>query len=485
MRGHFCVWWTFSFKKRWVWTAQDGSQDDFVRLTGRVEHSKSLVFTERRTTGRVYPPGESLLALASPTLCPLDTPFPFRLQVRMSVRFEEVQAAATRIAGHVVETPCPLSIPLSELTGARIFCKLEHLQRTGSFKERGARNALSPLAPEKKKLGVIAASAGNHALGLAYHGQLLGIPVTVVMPRFAPLTKVTNCRRMGAEVVLHGNDISESRGRADEIAKERKLTYINGYDDPAIIAGQGTLGLEVAAQVSDVDAMIVPVGGGGLIAGVALALKTIKPSVKIIGVEPENASSFHAALAAGRPVPVLLKPTLADGLAVAQVGENAFNLARRLVDDVIIVKEREIALGILRLLELEKVVVEGAAAASLAACLGGMVSGLKGKNVVLPLTGGNIDTPILGRVLERGLASDGRLYRFTATISDRPGGLARFASIIGEAGASIIEIAHDRAFSTADINSVNVNCVVETRDVAHIAELRRRLAAEGFVTESK
>jgi len=397
------------------------------------------------------------------------------------VTFEDIKAAATRIAGHVIQSPCPLSIPLSELTGARVFCKLEHLQRTGSFKERGARNALSLLPPEKKKLGVIAASAGNHALGLAYHGQLLGIPVTVVMPRFAPLTKVTNCRRMGAEVVLHGNDISESRGRADEIAQERRLTYINGYDDPAIIAGQGTLGLEVAAQLPNLDAIIVPVGGGGLIAGVALALKTLKPSVKIIGVEPENASSFHAALAASRPVAVSIKPTLADGLAVAQVGENAFNIARGLVDDLIIIKEREIALGILRLLELEKAVVEGAAAAGLAACLGAALPKLKGKTIVLPLTGGNIDTPILGRVLERGLASDGRLYRFSATISDRPGGLARFASIIAEVGASIIEIAHDRAFSTADINTVNVNCVVETRDAAHIAELRRRLEAEGFV----
>jgi threonine dehydratase len=399
----------------------------------------------------------------------------------MPVTFEDIQAASKRIAGQVVQSPCPLSIPLSELTGLRIFCKLEYLQRTGSFKERGARNALSLLSAEQKKLGVIAASAGNHALGLAYHGQVLGIPVTVVMPRFAPLTKVTNCRRLGAEVLLHGNDIGDCRGRAEEIAKERKLTYINGYDDPAIIAGQGTLGLEIVTQAPDLDAVIVPIGGAGLIAGVALAVKTIKPSVKVIGVEPENAASFQAALAAGGPVPFEMKPSLADGLAVAQVGKNAFEIARKLVDTTLIVKEREIALGILRLLELEKAVVEGAGATGLAACIADMVPELKGKNVVLPLTGGNIDTPILGRVLERGLASDGRLYRFRATISDRPGGLARFASLIAEAGASIIEIAHDRAFSTADINSVNVDCVVETRDADHIAQLRHRLAAEGFI----
>src|SRR5947209_12737240 len=204
--------------------------------------------------------------------------------MRMTVQFQDIQAAAKQIAGHVIESPCPSSIPLSETTGMQIFCKLEYLQRTGSFKERGARNALLRLSTDQKKRGVIAASAGNHALGLAYHAQLLRIPATVVMPRFAPLTKVSNCRRLGATVVLHGADIAESRARADEIAKKQRLTYINGFDDPAIIAGQGTLGLEVASQVPDLDAIIVPIGGAGLIAGVALALRTLKPRIKIIGV---------------------------------------------------------------------------------------------------------------------------------------------------------------------------------------------------------
>ena len=398
----------------------------------------------------------------------------------MTVTFQNIREAADRIGGQVVQSPCPFSIPLSEATGLKVFCKLEYLQRTGSFKERGARNALLLLPAGQKKRGVVAASAGNHALGLAYHGQLLGIPVTVVMPRFAPLTKVTNCRRLGATVVLHGTDIDESRARADEIAAAQKLTYINGFDDPAIIAGQGTLGLEIAAQVPDLAAVIVPIGGAGLIAGVALAMKTLKPKVKIIGVEPERAASFTAALSAGKPVKVEVKPTLADGLSVPQVGENAFRIARDLVDKTLLVGEREIALAILRLLELEKAVVEGAGAAPLAACLAGLVPELKGKKVVLPLSGGNIDTPILGRVLERGLVSDGRLYRFTATISDRPGGLARFAGLIAEIGASIIEIAHDRAFSSEDINTVNVHCVVETRDADQIAALRERLGREGF-----
>ena len=398
----------------------------------------------------------------------------------MSVTFHDIQEAASRIAGAIYQSPCPPSIPLSEATGMNIFCKLEYLQRTGSFKERGARNALALLPAEQRKRGVIAASAGNHALGLAYHGQLLKIPVTVVMPRFAPLTKVSNCRRLGANVILHGTDLTEARAQADEIAASQRLTYINGYDDPDIIAGQGTLGLEIAEQVPDLDAVIVPIGGGGLIAGVALALKTLKPRVKIIGVEPACAGGFTAALRAGRPVQVEVRPTLADGLSVAQVGENAFRVARDLVDKIVQVDERDLALAILRLLELEKSVVEGAGAAPLAACLSGQLPELKGKNVVLPLSGGNIDTPILGRVLERGLASDGRLFRFTANISDRPGGLARFAGLLAETGASIIEITHDRAFSSEDITTVNVHCVVETRDDAHIEELRARLGREGF-----
>jgi threonine dehydratase len=438
----------------------------------------------RRATTPLLPIAERFLPIAararSLSASAIDNLRQAVISKRMSVTFQDIASAAKRIAGAVFPSPCPPSIPLSEAAGMNIFCKLEYLQRTGSFKERGARNALALLPAERRQRGVIAASAGNHALGLAYHGQLLKIPVTVVMPRFAPLTKVTNCRRFGAKIILHGSDLAEAHARADEIAAAEKLTYINGYDDPAIIAGQGTLGLEIAEQVPDLDAVIVPIGGGGLIAGVALALKTLNPKVKIIGVEPERAGAFTAALRAGRPVRIETRPTLADGLSVAQAGGNAFRIARDLVDTTVQVKERDLALAILRLLELEKSVVEGAGAAPLAACLSGQLAGLKGKNVVLPLSGGNIDTPILGRVLERGLVSDGRLFRFTANISDHPGGLARFSGLIAETGASIIEIAHDRAFSSEDITTVNVHCVVETRDAAHIEELRVRLAKEGF-----
>jgi threonine dehydratase len=398
----------------------------------------------------------------------------------MPVSFQNIQEAAKRIAGSVAESPCPHSIPLSEATGMQIYCKLEYLQRTGSFKERGARNALMLLSRQQRETGVIAASAGNHALGLAYHSQLLGIPATVVMPRFAPLTKVVNCRRLGARVVIEGNNIQESSTKAEQLGADENLTYINGFDDPVIIAGQGTIGLEIAAQVPNLDAVIVPIGGGGLIAGLAMALKKLKPETIIIGVEPEKAASFTAALQAGEPVDFQMKPTLADGLSVPKVGANAFSIARSFVERVVLVRERDIALAILRLMELEKAVVEGAGATPLAACLAGLVPELAGKRVVLPLCGGNIDMNTLGRVIERGLASDGRLCRFTATISDRPGGLARFAGLVAEEGASIIDIAHDRAFAEEDISTVTVHCIVETRDASHITALRSRLDREGF-----
>jgi threonine dehydratase len=398
----------------------------------------------------------------------------------MAVTLEDIQTAAGRIRGAVVESPCPLSIPLSEATGSTVYCKLEYLQRTGSFKERGARNALLLLSAEQRQRGVIAASAGNHALGVAYHAQLLGVPATVVMPCFAPLTKVVNCRRFGASVVLEGNNIAEARARADVIAAEHGQTYINGFDDPAIIAGQGTIGLEVLKQVPDADAVIVPIGGGGLAAGVSLALKTLKPDIGVIGVEPERAASFSAALKAGKPITIEMRPTLADGLSVPKVGENAFQLARKLVDRTVLVREQDLARAVLRLMELEKAVVEGAGAAPLAACLAGQVPELAGKKIVLLLCGGNIDLNTLDRVIERGLASDGRLCHFTATISDRPGGLARFAGLIAEEGASIIDITHDRAFADEDISTVSVHCVLETRDANHVAALRRRLSDAGF-----
>jgi len=398
------------------------------------------------------------------------------------VTFEDIEAARQRIKGAVVYSPCSPSIPLSEITGMEIYCKLDNLQRTGSFKERGARNALAQLPVEQQKRGVIAASAGNHAQALAYQGKLLGIPATVVMPKFAPLIKVSNCQKLGANVVLRGRDFGEAKAHAHEIAAREGLAYIDGYDDPAIIAGQGTMGLEIMEQVPDIDVAIIPVGGGGLLAGVALALKTLRPQVKIVAVEAENVASFSAALEAGKPNRIALYPTLADGLAIPQVGTNAFEIARPLVDKTVLVTEELIAIAILRIVELEKGVVEGAAATTLAACLAGKAEEFAGKKCVLLLCGGNIDPNVLSRVIERGLVADGRLGRFVAVISDRPGGLADLATQIASTGASIKQVVHDRAFASSDVSAVNVLCTVETRNREHLADLRAQLKSHGVET---
>ncbi len=396
------------------------------------------------------------------------------------VTLADIEAARARIAGGVYYSPCVESIPLSQLTGAHVFCKLDYLQRTGSFKERGARNALLQLSPEQRRRGVIAASAGNHAQGIAYHASLLGIPTTVVMPVFAALIKVTNCRQFGANVILHGVDLTEARVHAGEIAARDGLTFIHPFDNAHVVAGQGTMGLEILEQTPDVDAIVVPVGGGGLIAGIGIAAKAKAPRVMVIGVEPERAASFTAALAQGAPTLVPLSPTLADGLAVAQLGGVPFEIVKRVVDRVVTVDEASIALAILRLIELEKSVVEGAGAAPLAAFLAGHLDALKGKKVVLVLAGGNIDSSALGRVIEVGLVADGRLCRFTVSISDRPGGLASLAQVIAATGASIKEIVHDRAFAGPDLTAVRVVCDAETTGHAHVQRLHAALEAAGL-----
>lgn len=383
----------------------------------------------------------------------------------------DIQAARERIAGGVELTPCVKSVPLSDLCQAEVYCKLDYLQRTGSFKERGARNALLLLDDAAKQRGVIAASAGNHAQALAYHSALLGVPVTVVMPEFAPLIKRANCRKLGARVILAGESFAAARKAADQHARDENLTYIHGYDDPAVIAGQGTLGLEVLEQVPAVDAIIVPIGGGGLIAGVSLAIKSTKPEVQVIGVETAAAAAFSAAVEVGHPTPIEPETTLADGLAIPQIGANAFAIARTRLDDRVQVSEDQIAIAILRLLELEKAVVEGAGATPLAALLSGKLPYLQGKKVVLTLCGGNVDLTVLHRLIEIGMVADGRLVRFSAQISDRPGGLAALTRLISEVDASIIDIEHDRTFAGLDFSEVNVLCTVQARDHDHIRDL--------------
>ncbi len=401
----------------------------------------------------------------------------------MPVTLSDIRAARRRINSGIITSPCLESIPLSEITGSRIVCKYDNAQRTGSFKERGARNALLRLSAAQKKLGVIAASAGNHALGLAYHGKLLGIPVTVVMPDYAPLIKITTSQRLGANVIVKGRDFVQARALADELSTKHDYTYIHGFDHDDIIAGQGTMGLEILEQVPDLDAIVCPIGGGGLIAGLSLAVKSVRPKVRVIGVESKATGNYAAAIKAGHPVVQPRRPTLCDGLATLTVGANAFSITRKHVDEVVSVSEDAIALAILRMVELEKTVVEGAAAAPLAAMMSGKLPKLAGKNVALAVCGGNIDPAVLSRIIESGLVNDGRLTRFRARISDRPGGLARLTKVIADCGASVKDIAHDRAFSGPDVSAVQVVCTVETRDRKHINALKRELKKNGFPVE--
>lgn len=395
------------------------------------------------------------------------------------VSIDDIRAAATRILGAVYRSPCPYSLALSRYTGANVYCKLDHLQMTGSFKERGARNKLVQLEDAARRAGVIAASAGNHAQALAYHGQQLGIAVTVVMPRWAPLIKVSNCRTLGANVILHGESFQEARDHANAIAQQKGMTYVHGFDDRDIIAGAGTMGLEILDEVPDVDAVIVPIGGGGLIAGVGVAVKALKPSTRVIGVEPRHAPTFKVSIDAHKITRIDTQPTLADGLAIAEVGKLCYEIGRQVVDEVVLVDEAQIAQAVLRLLELEKTVVEGAGATPLAAAIDPALN-LKGKTIVLCLCGGNIDVTQINRVIERGLAADGRLCRLTCQISDRPGGLAKFTSVIAATSASIKEVSHDRNFGPADVSRVTVHCILETRDFDHVREVESALRAAGI-----
>ncbi|GMT14829.1 hypothetical protein PFISCL1PPCAC_6126, partial [Pristionchus fissidentatus] len=396
-------------------------------------------------------------------------------EVPKQVTFSDISAAAFNIKSGVSKTPCTKSQQLSHKYGVDLYFKKEYLQVTGSFKERGARFALSRLTDDEKRCGVIAASAGNHALALCYHGKMLDIPVTVVMPVFAPLMKIQMCRSYGATVLLKGNNIGKAKDYAMHLSRERKLKYINGYDAPDILAGQGTIGLEILEQVPDTDVVLVPVGGGGMIAGVAVALKTLKPSVKVYGIEAETCPSFTRAYQAGHVITEMAGSTLADGLAVPTVGCNSLATAKGLIDKMVTVDEGSIALSILRLIELEKAVVEGAGGVCLAAILSDKLPELGGKKVVAILSGGNIDTTVLGRAIERGLAVDGRLIRIEVVVSDRPGGIAELSTRIAQAGGSIKDIFHERAWISTDVFSVRVKVVAETRDREHVLELEKTL----------
>eukprot|EP00731_Ephydatia_muelleri_P018002 Em0011g42a len=401
------------------------------------------------------------------------------METKPAIQFHDITAAAYRIKKGVKETPLEKSLKLSAMLGMEIYFKKDLLLPTGSFKERGVRNALELLPPEQKKKGVIAASAGNHALALAYHGQLMGIPVEVVTPETAPLMKVSQCRNCGAVVTKHGSNLEEAKQFATIRANEQQLQYINGYDYPPILAGQGTAALEIIEQLERLgktaDAVVIPVGGGGLLAGMAVAFKHLQPQVEVIAAESEECPGFSESLKVGRPSYVSPKPSLADGLAVPLVGTNSFATAKDKVDKCLAISESDIAIAILRLVEMEKIVVEGAGATGLAACLSGQLDHLKGKTVVVMLSGGNIDTTVLGRCLERGLAADGRLVKFGVLISDRPGGIAGLTQLLYEQHVSVKDIVHERTWLKTSIFFVEVDCVVETTDEEHALRLKNAL----------
>jgi threonine dehydratase len=390
----------------------------------------------------------------------------------------DVRAAQARLAGTLSETPCPYSETLSALTGARVFVKLENLQMSGSFKERGAANLLLQLGPEERGRGVVAASAGNHGLAVAFHAQRLGLAATIVMPEWAPLAKVTAARRHGATVVLHGENFDEAYTRAREIEGASRLVFVHPFDDPRVIAGQGTIGLELLAQVPDLDAVLVPVGGGGLIGGIGVAIKSTRPEVAVIGVQSQEIAAMRSALTAGARVSVPAATTIADGIAVRRVGEEPFELARRYVDQVVTVTEEEIANAILLLLEIEKTVVEGAGAVPLAALANRRVA-LADRTVALVLSGGNL----IARVIERGLVKDGRLVRLRVRLRDRPGTLARLATLVAAARANVLRIEHDRAFSRAPVGDTEVELTLETSGTAQIEALKRQLTEAGYIVE--
>jgi threonine dehydratase len=395
------------------------------------------------------------------------------------ITFVDVEEARERIKEQIYLSPFARSETISRMTGNRVYFKLDNLQMTGSFKERGALNRLLTLTPEETRRGVIAASAGNHGMAVAYHSRRLNIASTIVMPVAAPLIKVTRVRQYGAESVLSGNDYDAALAEALRLSKERSLTFISAFDDPWVVAGQGTIGLEIYEQNPDLDAVIVPVGGGGLIAGIALAIKTLLPKVAVIGVQAEAVPSMIVALRRGAPEQLPPATTIADGIAVRAVGAMPLELVKTYVDDIVAVSEGEIANAVLTLLETEKTVAEGAAAVPLAALINKKIS-LSGKNVGLIVSGGNIDMNLTARIIESGLIQDGRLSRFSIVISDRPGSLARLAQRIADLGANILQISQSRGFGQMAIGETEVELILETTGAEHIQRICDTLLKDKF-----
>ena len=393
----------------------------------------------------------------------------------------DMEAAATRLAGQVMETPFVESRTLSAIVGAQVFLKFENLQFTASFKERGALNKLACLTPEEAQRGVIAASAGNHAQGVAHHAQRLGMPATLVMPTFTPQVKIERTRGFGAQVVLHGDTFDEARAEATRRAQAEGLTFIHAFDDPLIIAGQGTVALEMLRQQPTIDTLVIAVGGGGLIAGIATATKALRPDIDVVGVQTRPFPAvFNAVKGTQHPIGT---SSLAEGIAVGKPGELTQALIRRHVDDMLLVEEADIEQAIVMLLDIEKTLVEGAGAAGLAALMENRER-FAGKRVGLVLCGGNIDPLLLAAIIERGMVRAGRLVRIRVDARDAPGILSSITGILGKVGANIEEVHHQRAFSTLSAQSVEIELVLATRNRAHVQETLSALAAAGFTASA-
>ena len=395
------------------------------------------------------------------------------------LNFADVEEARRRIRDQIYISPLSYSETISRMTSSRVFFKLDNLQMTGSFKERGALNRLLTLTQGEAERGVIAASAGNHGMAVAFHSRRLNVESTIVMPVHAPLIKVGRVRQYGAHTVLHGADYDEAFTEAQRLSQESRLTFLHAFNDPTIIAGQGTIGLELYEQNPQLDAVVVPVGGGGLIAGIALVLKVLNPRIRIIGVQAEVIPSMKAALETGAPISLAPATTIADGIAVRKVGETALELVKKHVDEIVTVSEGEIANAVLLLLEIEKTIAEGAAAAALAALINKKIN-LNDKNIALIVSGGNIDVNLISRIIEKGLIQDGRLSRFSVVISDRPGNLARLSQRIADLDANILQIGQSRGFGRIAIDQTEVELTVETAGLNHVERIRSELSKAGF-----
>ncbi|AMG36860.1 MULTISPECIES: threonine ammonia-lyase [Achromobacter] len=396
-----------------------------------------------------------------------------------------IQTARENLRGQVLKTPFTLSRTLSDIFGAEIWLKFENLQFTASFKERGALNRMLTLSDEERRAGVIAVSAGNHAQGVAYHAQRMGVPAVIVMPRFTPTVKVANTRRFGAEVVLAGDTFDDAKAHGYELARQRGLIMIHPYDDEAVIAGQGTVALEMLEDQPQLDMLVIAIGGGGLISGISTAAKALKPGIEIIGVQTERFPAMYAAVK-GVSMPQG-QYTIAEGIAVKSPGGLTQPIVSRLVDDIELVSEADIEHAIVVLLEIEKTVVEGAGAAGLAALLRAQEAGserFKGKRIGLVLTGGNIDPLMLGELIERGMVRAGRLARIRVDLRDLPGALAHATKLIADAQANITEVHHQRAFTSLPVRNVEVDFVLQTRGPEHIQEVIDILNAAGFAASN-